>query len=863
MELRDEVELKAEYEAHLAHRVDDLVAGGLGAEEARERAVSEFGDRARLMEESRAARAEGRARSMRGRATDAVRQDLSFAFRQLKRSRGFSLTALITLTLGIGATAAIVSVVDAVVLTPLPFHEPDRVVFPERLTPEGARFSVSEPAFLDWQREVAAFSDVAAIETRGATLRSPGEPRSVPVAAASHGLLHVLGVEPALGRMFRAEEDLPASEASVALLSYETWWTEHAASPAVLGTRVDLDGTLYEIVGVMPPAVALLAPDVLLFVPLGADPGEDRGDSSLAVVARLSPGVTLSTARAELDQVQARLGAIHGSDLGWGATIQTGEFLLIGESTARAGWILLTAAGLLLLMACVNVSNLLMVRATARHGEMQLRAAIGASRGRLVRQLFTESALLVAVGGFAGVALARLALPVLRGMGGARIPRLESAQLDATALLACVLATGLAVLACGLAPVVQLRSGTIAGAARRTSDSGRRTRSALVGAQVAISVVLLAGTGLLLRSFVELTRIDPGFEAEGTLAVRISMPDRSYEWGERAQIFPVLRQAVASLPGVAEVGATAVDPFSGDALGNFVARVDRMPDRAADFTPIQWRVVTPGFFEAMGMELRAGRTFVETDAYEGGTPILIGQRLADALFDAGESPIDRVLVWGDPEGSHMRVVGVVEDLRDVRLDEELRPIVYRPYQQIPWAEMVLVARVVGDPAVVAAGIRSRIQEAVPGLPVPEIRSLEANLREAVAEPRFNLQLLSAFTVVGLLMAVVGVYGLTAFDVRRRFREIGIRISLGARPEEVRSMILRQRLRVTAVGAGVGLAAAWWLVRGIEGQLYGVTASDPATWLAVVVVIGATAPLATYLPARRATDVDPREVLGGE
>jgi predicted permease len=567
LELRDEVELKAEYEAHLAHRVDDLVAGGLGAEEARERAVSEFGDRARLMEESRAARAEGRARSMRGRATDAVRQDLSFAFRQLKRSRGFSLTALITLTLGIGATAAIVSVVDAVVLTPLPFHEPDRVVFPERLTPEGARFSVSEPAFLDWQREVAAFSDVAAIETRGATLRSPGEPRSVPVAAASHGLLHVLGVEPALGRMFRAEEDLPASEASVALLSYETWWTEHAASPAVLGTRVDLDGTLYEIVGVMPPAVALLAPDVLLFVPLGADPGEDRGDSSLAVVARLSPGVTLSTARAELDQVQARLGAIHGSDLGWGATIQTGEFLLIGESTARAGWILLTAAGLLLLMACVNVSNLLMVRATARHGEMQLRAAIGASRGRLVRQLFTESALLVAVGGFAGVALARLALPVLRGMGGARIPRLESAQLDATALLACVLATGLAVLACGLAPVVQLRSGTIAGAARRTSDSGRRTRSALVGAQVAISVVLLAGTGLLLRSFVELTRIDPGFEAEGTLAVRISMPDRSYEWGERAQIFPVLRQAVASLPGVAEVGATAVDPFSGERWG--------------------------------------------------------------------------------------------------------------------------------------------------------------------------------------------------------------------------------------------------------------------------------------------------------
>lgn len=870
-DLRREQQMDAEFRAHVEHRVDDLVAEGLSEEEARRRAWAEFGDPGRLKEESRAAVARATpAPSPADRIggwLDTLRQDLSFALRQLRRRPGFTLLALGTVALGVGGATTLVSVVRAVSLEPLPFQQPDELVVVESTTRQESPFSTSEPAFLDWEERTRSFRGLAAWHVRGGTLRTASEPRSVQVVRASHDLLPVLGLEPALGRGIRPEEDPPGAPARVALLTHAAWTSTYGADPSVLGRTLELDGEAHRVVGVAPAALELLVGEAELVLPLGADPRMDRGEHYLDVVGRLASGATPAAAEAELDAVQAELGELHGVDRGWGAQVREARPALLGESTLRAGWILLAAAGLLLLMACVNVANFLLVRATARRGEMGMRTALGAGRGRLARQLFTESGLLAGMGGLVGLGLAVTVLPLVRRLGDARIPRLDQAAVDGPALAACLAAVALATLVFGAAPALQLRRGSprgaLAGAGRGRQDPGARVRSLLVAGQVAITVVLLVGSGLLLRSFVALTSVDPGFEPQGALAVRLTMPDGSWSWEERRELLPRVREAVASVPGVRAVGATAVDPFSGLALANFVAPEERMPDRASDFTPVGWRVVTPGFFEAMGMELRAGRPFRRGDGWDGAeTPVVVSERLA-RLSWGDENPIGRRLVWGDPEGSRMTVVGVVEELRDVALGEEGLPLVYRPHEQISWAVMTLVARVEGDPAGAEAGIRSRIREAVPDLPVPEIRSLEANLDAAVAEPRFNLALLSAFALLGLVMAVVGVYGITAFDVRRRFREIGIRVSLGARPDEIRLMILRQRLLLAGAGAAVGVALAWGMSRWIEGLLFQVSRGDPLTWAAVLAVVAAASAAAAWFPARLATRVDPREVLSRE
>jgi predicted permease len=863
--LRERQDLDEEIAAHLAHRVDDLVSQGLSTEEARARAREEFGDADRVRTASRNVRDRARRRRKRSSAFETARQDVSFALRQVRHDRSFVLTALVTLMLGVGAAVTITSVVTAVVFDPLPFDDPERVVFAENVSPAGQPFSVSEAAFLDWRREARSFRDAAAFANRAGTLRRPGQPRSISVGHVSHSLLDVLGVMPSLGRPFRASDDLPGTEASVALISHAMWQTDFAGDPTVLGTALDVDGRLLQIVGVLPDGLDVLLGDTPVFVPLRADPTSDRGDHYVDVVARLASGVSFDVAHSELVDVQERLSRTHAADLGWSAQLHSARWVLIGETVERAGWILLAAATVLLVMACVNVSNFLMVRSTARRTEMALRTALGASQGRLVRQLFTESSLLAAVGGLLGLALATMALPAMRAAGDGRIPRLDTAQIDPTALFVGVLAIALATLVCGLAPVVQLRtdrlSSSMAGRGGAAGDPGGRLRSGLVTGQVALTVLLLSGTGLLLRSFVELTAVDPGFDAEGTLAFSVDMPDGSWSFAERAELIPLLRDAVSSIPGVRAAGATAVEPFSGSALGNFVAPEDRLPDRASEFTPIQWRVVTPGFFEAMGMELLAGRDFTESDDWENGTPIVIGESLARQTWGT-ESPLDRELVWGDPEGSRMRVVGVVEDLRDIELGQVPSPIVYRPHRQIPWAVMTMVVRYEGDAAAITAAIRGRVPETVPGLPVGEVESLGEKLRRAVGEPRFNLQILSGFAVVGLLLALIGVYGLTAFDVRRRYPEIGIRLSLGARPQAIRSMILGQRMRLTLVGIVVGLGVSWLASGAMRSLLYGIAPGDPLTWLCVTLVIVVTSLAATYLPTRHATRVDPSRVLNG-
>jgi predicted permease len=471
-------------------------------------------------------------------------------------------------------------------------------------------------------------------------------------------------------------------------------------------------------------------------------------------------------------------------------------------------------------------------------------------------------------GSLLGIGAAVLALPWVRRLGGARIPRLEEATLDPVGAVAASGIVVLAVAVAGLAPALSLRGGAPASALRGSGRGGGSwgggVRRTLVGVQVAMSVVLLLGTGLLFRSFVRLSQVDPGFDPNDRVTLTLAMPDAAYSWQERGPLVREILRLGREVPGVEALGATAVDPFSGYALANFIASATDMPDRAEDFTPIQWRVVTPGLFDALGLDVLAGRAFNDTDDGREGHPVIIDQRLANDLFGDPAEAVGRDLVWGDPEGSRIRVVGVVEALRDVELQADPFPMVYRSHRAIPWASMHLVARVAdGAGPGVAAGLREAVRTAAPRLAVPDVESLQANVDRALAEPRFNVLLLGAFAVVGLALAVVGLYGLTAFEVRRRFREIGIRMSLGADATTLVKGFVTQRLGLAAVGLAVGMALAFPAARWLEALLFETSVADPLTWVGVAVTVIATTAVASWIPARRASDVDPREVLSAE
>lgn len=858
---RTERDLDAEFEAHIQHRIDDLVADGATPEEARERAEQEFGDAQRIRSASLAVRERARRQEARSSRLEAVFQDLRYAARQLRHRPGFAFTALATLMLGVGATVTIASVVKSVVFEPLPFGEPDRLVMVGMLTPERADFPLSELVFLTLREDTRSFSGMTAWYGEGATLQSPGQPRTIPLARVSSHFLETLGLQPHIGRSFRPEEDAPGQPAPVAMLAHDAWTSDFGADPSVIGTTIQLDGDTYEVIGVLPEAVEVLLGDSPIATLIGTDPTRDADDHYLEVAGRLAPGTTAEVAGEEVAAVHERYSTTSGRAAGWTTKVSSPRDEVIGPTVERAGYILLGAAALLLAMACANVANLLIVRATARRTEIGLRLAIGASRARLARQLFTESGLLAAAGGGLGIVFALVAVPLVRTLGEARIPRLDQATMDGGALLIGLGAVAVATVLCGIAPALQLGEGrlgkSIASGRRGNTGSQQRLRSALAGGQVALTVVLLAGTGLLFRSFLALTSVDPGFEPEGTLAFTVNMPDQSWGWEDRAVLVPQLVEALEGLPGVSAVGASAVEPFSGYALANFAAPEDDMPDRAADFLPIQWRPVTPGFFEAMGMEMVTGRDFRSGDGDDG--PIIIGRSLAERAWGTTDV-LDRVLVWGDPDGSRMRIVGVVEDLRDVRLDDEPRMIIYRPHEQIPWAAMTMVIRHEGDPAGIVGAIRPQLASVAPGLPLGEVEPLANHLGRAVAEPRFNLQVLAAFAVAGLILALVGLWGVTAFDVRRRFPEIGVRLSLGARPESVMALVMRSRFVVLFGGVVLGVVLARFAAGAMSTLLYGIEPNDPVTWAAVITIVTATSLAATWVPARAAMKVDPKDVL---
>lgn len=800
----------------------------------------------------------------------ALSQDVRLALRVLRRSPGFSAVAVLTLALAVAATTTIFGVVDAVIIQPLPFADPARLVHVRETTPRGDEFTASEPDYLDFAAQNRSLAALAAYKPVDLALTGAGEPLRLHGAAASASLFPLLGVRPAIGRGFRADEDAPGDPSSVVVLSHALWTARFGGDSTVVGRTVTLDGRAHTVIGVMRADDRF--PEADVYVPLHASPRADRTDHWLELVGRLRPGVTIAAAQADLARVARDIGAIHPTSRGWGVRVGSLAHALVDDAFRRAGWVLLAATGLLLLLACANVANLLLARASTRQAELGLRAAIGAGRWRLVRQLLTESAVLVAIAGGLGLLGTAWGIAGVHAFGAGRIPRLDGVALDARVVGAALAASIVTCLACGLAPALRaarvdpaaaLGEGGGGGARAGVSRRQRRVRDALVVFQVALSMVLLVSAGLMLRSFTRLATIDPGFDAAHVLAVNLALPPQRYDDASRAIFFDRLMERLRAVPGVRAAGATDVDPFSGWNLMSDVTPEDRAATTPpTGYMAAGWRSITPGFFAAMGVPILRGRAFASADT-RGGPPVaIVSRRLAQALWP-NEDAVGKRLYWGGTDGTPRTIVGVAGDIRDVAPQTEAEPMLLVPHEQVTVPAMTVIVRTDGDPTAIAGAVRDAVHELDALLPIAAVHPLTRNRADAMAAPRFHLLLMSTFAALALLLAASGIYAVIAFNVARRRREIGIRLAMGAERSAIVASFVRSGAALTAVGLLAGLAGAWAATRFLRGLLYGVAPDDALTFVAVAVVLGGVALVASYLPARRAAQVSPTDALRAE
>jgi putative ABC transport system permease protein len=792
--------------------------------------------------------------------------DLRYAARSLRRNPGFALVAVLTLALGIGATTAIFAVIDAVMLRPLPFAQPERLVHVWETTPEGEVFTAADPNYLDLRDRNRTFEAMAAYKQAALSLTGHGDARRLEGMAVTHSLFPLLGVRPALGRTFLPEEDSPGGDTRVALLGHALWQDQFGGDPAIVGSTITLDRQPYTVTGVMPEGFEY--PGAELWIPLAPDPARERDDHWLWIVGRLRPDVTLAAAQGDLQSIARSYGEQHPVIGGWGIRLESMSERIVGPGFRQTMLVLLGGVGGLLLIGCLNLANLLLARATARQTEIGIRSALGAGRSRIARQLLTESLLLAALGSAAGLVVAAWAIGTLRGLAPGWVPRLDEVAID-WRVMAFAFGLGLATsLLFGLAPAVRASrvelAQTLRQGGRSVSPSHRRLRNGLVVVQVALATALLVSAGLLMRSFMRLQAADPGFDAAGVVAVPIQFDEAAYGEAWRRVVFlDQLVERIEAVPGVVAAGASAVDPFSGWNLSNDVTPAERAAEvGASGYVQAGWRAVTPGFFSAMRIPLLRGRTFTGADPYDGPVIGVVTAALAERLWP-GEDPVGKQLFRGGVDGEPLTVIGVVGDYHDVNIGGDPPLILFIPNNQMAWPSMTLLVRSALDGPAVAAAVREQIRALDPNLPVPEIRPLERSVSAAVAGPRFRSVLLGAFAAIALILAAVGVYGVASFGVARRIREFGVRLALGATPADVSGMVLRSGLALAAAGVALGIVAAWGLSRFLSTLLYDLSPTDPGTFAAVALLLGAVTVLATYLPGRRASRVDPVVALRDE
>jgi putative ABC transport system permease protein len=803
--------------------------------------------------------------------------DLRFAARTLRKSPGFTAVALVTLALGIGANTAIFSVVDAVLLRPLSYPGAPRLVRVYQTLPSRNIFNngVSFPNYEDWAARVRAFDGLAAIRLHSFTMTGRGEPSLRTAGTVTSNLFALLGARALYGRGLAGTDDAPGA-APVAVLGEALWRERFGGDPAVVGRTVDLDERPFTIVGIMPASFQTppVYPPAELWTPIAQDPvfadlRQRRGGHYLTIVGRLKEGATAASARAELAAISGTLALEYPKDNeGWGVrVVALAESLVAGVRTALL--VLLGAVGLVFLIACANVANLLLVRAGARSREVAIRTALGAGRGRLVRQLLTECLLLGLTGGALGVALAAAAVQALRSRLPADLPRAGDIAIDARVLLFSLAASLLAAAVFGLAPALQASGANLSDALREGSsgagESGgkKRLRDLLVVLETAFSFVLLAGAGLLGKSFLRLQEVRLGFDPGHVLVAGMSLPRSQYAEPEQWRAFYTsLVERLKSRPGVSGVAAALPLPLYGGGL-NFPFQIEGRPPEAREPEPTaNYTAATPDYFRVLGIPVLRGRGLAAQDSELSPKVCVVSAAFARRHFP-DEDAIGRRLVFGFQKSFSREIVGVVADVKRDGPGAESRPEMYVPFTQEPWWAAYVAVRTPGDPMALASMLRAEVGALLPTLPVEGVQPYAQVVHDTVAQPRFRTTLIGVFAAAALLLAVVGIYGVLSYGVARRTREVGIRIALGADRGSVLGLVFRQGLALTGAGLAIGLVGALLLTRYLSSLLFDVGRFDPVTYAAVALTLLASAALACGIPARRAMRVDPVVALRHE
>jgi putative ABC transport system permease protein len=799
-----------------------------------------------------------------------IAAEIRQAVRALTRRPGFALAAIAALALGIGVNAAIFSVADAVLWKPMSYPNSGELVRIYESNPGKGfpQFSVSVDNFLDWRKQNASFTHVAAIDTEQLVLLQRGEPKTLSGLAVSPDLFPMLGVAPAAGRVFRQDEERPGSEAGV-LLSWGLWRERFGGDPAIVGRRLDFDEGPRTVVGVMPETFRFGSRGADFWIPFVIEPDDigERGSKFLGVVARRRPGVQIASAQADMDRIVAAITAAEPEKMtGWGARVEDLRKSVAGD-VRRPLLLLFGSVAFVLLIACANVSNLLIARSVERRRETAVRVSLGAARGRLVRGAMAEVSLLAAAGAAAGFLLAFWTRDALVAFAGRDLPRSAEIAVGGRTLLFVIAAAAAATLISGLIPALRVSSTAATEALASTTRQGAgpqaaRARRVLVVAQLALALMLVSGAGLLARSLAEVLRVEPGFRPDRVLTISVALPESRYE--ERDSRRAYFRQALArlsALPGVESTGIASFTPLAGEKWTlsfNFPHRPVPEPEQP----DVEYRVVGGDFFRTVGIPLRSGRLFSSEDSATASPTVVVNEAFV-ARFLQEEDPLATRVRIGDGVKEPRAIVGVVGDVKEMGLAEPPAPIAYIPYEQVPWRYTTLLLRTTGEPRGLAAAARAAIAPIDPLLPIEEIGTLDDVVAASVGSRRFAATLIGLFASLALLLAAVGLYGVMAYAAAQRRREVGIRIALGARSTEVVRLFLGEGARLSLAGAAVGILLALAATRLLASQLYNVKPGDPLTLGVAAAVLIAVGVASAYLPARRASRVDPVVALRSE
>ena len=848
---------------------------GMSPEDATAEALRRFGDLNDVRERCREIDHLNEQDRRRVDMWDALKQDLRYAMRALRRSPAFTTVAVLTLALGIGANTAIFSVINGVLLQPLPYHEPDRLVrlFTAFRGSGEERYAMSQPEFMDYKGLSAVFENAAAFSGAPLTLTGDGEPERVRGIAATRDLFPVLGIAPLFGRGFEGEDGRRGSE-PLAVVTHEFWQNRLGGDPALVGRTLTLNGTSRRVIGILPAGTEFAQAEV--FIPMFINPDSMTGRSTnyLRGVARLRTGVTVDQAQRELNALTARLQQEHPrsypASMGFGASVVAMHEVIVGD-VKPALLILLGVVGLVLLIACANVANLLLARGEARQREIAVRLALGAGRARIMRQLLTESLTLALAGASAGLLLAWLGMKSLLALNPEVIPRIELVRIDATVALVTLGLALLTGLIFGLAPALLLarspsQASSLKEGARGASLGGGQQRigRALVIGEIALAVVVVIGAGLLIRSFSALQRVDPGFSPDNILAVDLDVPSTRYDVEASTLFYQRLVERMSTLPGVTIAAASSDLPLvsGGNNWDVEIAGRARVPDQAAPSPNV--RSVTHGFFRALAIGHVRGRLFGSQDS-RGSLPVaVINETMARTVWP-GADPIGQQVRF-DSSLPWITIIGVASDVRSFGLAEPVPLELFLLHDQMPVATggteraMYVVLKTASDPLLLTGPARQVVRDADPMLAIIGMRSMDEMVSLSVARPRFTMLLLGLFGAVALVLAAIGIYGIISYAVKRRTREIGIRMALGARPADVQRLVVGQGMRMAVIGLAVGVVAALATTRLMSRLLYGVSATDPVTFAVIALLLVGVAFVASWVPARRALAMDPTTSL---